>query len=231
MKFRGVIVEGNGMRGVEAKYTVSIYDNGAIHKSNYRENYILSYIFREEESDLYRDYVVRDIYILPKYLNKLSSLAISKENAGGKSEFSEAHSIDYFITRFGMTDIIYEMDIRYWIDYKMIDYIGTISGQRIGISVTRGMCHKDPNLFTYGDALDLLNKKLYGLIVSRNGVVSEHNFYKSILHIWCQNEKIAYILSEAYNSFDMNDFGLNIKGAILLLLTVCEDERIYTNVY
>lgn len=111
----------------------------------------------------------------------------------------------------------------------MVDHICTINGQRVGVSVTRAMGFPTPDRFTNEDAINLLRKKLYGLIVSRNCVLPHLAFFKSILHVWCQSHEIADKLKRAYENLDIDDFGLDIKGVVILLLTVCEDKRLYTN--
>jgi hypothetical protein len=168
-------------------------------------------------------------------INKLSLKSndairsINATNAGGNSKFSEALSIQYFISMFDASDIFLEMEVEYWIDYKMVDFICSIKNQRIGVSVTRAMKYPNPDEFTFEDGLLLLRKKLYGLIVARNGVTKDQRFYKSVLHIWCQTFSIANILYEVFKSLDINDFQLKVKTNIILLLTVSSDLHIYKN--
>jgi hypothetical protein len=165
------------------------------------------------------------------------------DNAGGKSSVSEAVSIDYFIKNFGATRILVEKEVEYWIDYKMVDYICSINDQRIGVSVTRAMAVKTdpsgrhvvldlhPDKFTLDDAVRLLKKKLYGLIVSRNGVTKNHCFYKSILHIWAASQDIADRLNLAWTGghVDVSEFGLDIRGVLVVMITVCSDPTLYLN--
>ncbi len=152
------------------------------------------------------------------------------ENAGGHSVISEMMSIEYFSRVFQSQDVLLEMEVEYWIDYKMVDFICTVSGGvRVGVSVTRAMGFPDPSDFTYEQGLTLLKKKLYGLIVSRNGVTKKHSFFRSILHVWCQTRKIANFMKKAYQSFDIDDYELNIKGVVILQLTVCQESSLYTD--
>lgn len=150
-------------------------------------------------------------------------------NAGGKSDVSEALSIQYFLSVFGATNFIYEKQIDYYIEYKMVDFICNIGYRRVGISVTRAMKYPHPDLFTFGDARNLLQKKLYGLIVARNAVNDCHTFYKSVLHIWCQTPHIAFLLREAYSRLDIDDYGLDVRGVVILALTICNTPEIYHN--
>jgi len=145
------------------------------------------------------------------------------KNAGGKSEVSEAYSIEYMMTRLHAYDILLEMQVEYIFRYKMVDYICSISGERVGVSVTRSFPYYN-NSFTEDDAAILLKKKLYGLIVSRNCVVEKLSFYKSVLHIWCPTEETANHLQKVYRSFD-----LDVQNTLVLLVTVCDKKEIYYN--
>lgn len=75
----------------------------------------------------------------------LASLRVP--NAGGKSEVSEMWSIQHLSgTLKADPDVLLEMDIHYWCEYKMVDYILTVSAgdqsARVGVSVTRAMSTK-----------------------------------------------------------------------------------------
>lgn len=179
----------------------------------------------------HRSHVFTDSYTLNSepitQVDAVRSLTV--ENAGGKSEVSEALSMQYFHERFGASQFLLEREVEYWCEYKMVDFICTLAETRIGVSVTRAMGFPTAELFDAEAALQLLRKKLYGLIVARNAVDKKHRFFKSILHIFCQTSHIAELLREAYAGLDVNDFGLDIKGAVILRLTVCPDVRIYTN--
>lgn len=149
-------------------------------------------------------------------------------NKGGKSMYSESLSIEYFISNFSATSIILECEVKYWIDYKLVDFIACLPNYgRVGVSVTRAMRYPDPDIFTLQDARDLLNKKLSGLIVARNAVEESQSFFKSILHIWAQTPRIAELMSQAYGELEINDFGLDVKGTLITLITVCGYGRIY----
>lgn len=206
----------------------------------------------------HRSHIFIDNYVLPPaaMLCPDAKESITIDNAGGKSNISEMYSIDYFTQVYGATNTIFEEDVNYWIDYKMVDFICTLninevdihltfeklkfpectlkcddklSKNRVGVSVARAMGYPTSDRFTSGMASRLLYKKLYGLIVARNAVVKEQSFFKSILHIWCQDLNIAQLLREAFANLDDNDYGLDVKGVLLLQLTICDDPQIYRN--
>lgn len=179
----------------------------------------------------HRSHIFIDEYKLPSYElvceDAKRSLLIA--NAGGQSEISEMYSIDYFSQIYGSTNIILETEVDYWVEFKMVDFICTINCQRMGVSVARAMGYPTSDTFTLEQAKKLLYKKLYGLIVARNSVVKSQSFMKSVLHIWCQDKRIAALLQEAYCQLDDNDYGLDVKGELLLQLTICPDKQIYKN--
>lgn len=145
-------------------------------------------------------------------------------NAGGNSKISEALSVEYLATLYSGKDVKTEMEIEYWVEYKIIDFLMMIDRIRVGISVTRAMKYPDPNDFTEGDARKLLLKKLDGLIIARQCVNDNCTFDKSILHIWCQNIKIARIIKKVYKK--MNG---SLKSGIIVICTVADFYSIYFN--
>lgn len=177
----------------------------------------------------HRSHIFIDTYTLPTSVCSDAQRSMTIENAGGKSAVSEMYSIDYFNRMHSSENTIFEQEVGYWIDYKMVDFICTINGSRVGVSVARAMGYPTIDDFTADHAIRLLQRKLYGLIVARNAVVKDQSFYKSILHIWCQNQAVADLLQQAYADLDDNDYGLDVKGILLLQLTVCSDDQLYKN--
>ena len=47
-----------------------------------------------------------------------AQLTLDVDNAGGKSEISEALSVEYMCQTFSARDVVPEMKVEYWIDYK-----------------------------------------------------------------------------------------------------------------
>lgn len=179
----------------------------------------------------HRSHILVDTYFLPPFheLFEEAQRSLTIENAGGRSDISEMYSIDYWIRNYGATNLIFETEVEYWIRYKMVDFICTIESARVGVSVARAMGYPDPDRFTAKMAARLLYKKLYGLIVARNAVSASQSFYKSILHIWCQTAQIAELLEAAFANLDADDYGLDVKGIVILQLTISPDSQLYTN--
>jgi hypothetical protein len=164
-----------------------------------------------------------------RFLHTEAMRSLDAENAGGKSEISEAYSIDHLSRLFGSFQTILEMEVRYWARYKMVDYILKLpSGSRLGVSVTRAMTRSDL-LYTRDDAVRLLNKKLKGLIVSRNAVVRDHSFFHSVLHIWAPSQHVADLIQDVIRCKDVDLEELELVGSMDIWITVCGHSEIYTN--
>lgn len=217
------------------KYIITLYNDSfvscrkIIKGRNLKETLSLNRYKLSHKQSIFMD-LIRTIPQGMK-LSSISLRSIQIDNAGGNSNISEMISIEYYIRLFKATDFLLEMEIHYILDYKMVDYICNIGKFRIGVSVTRAMGYPSPKDFTYQKALRLLHKKLYGLIVARNAVCKKHSFTRSILHVWCQTSEIARMMKRAYSSFDIYEYGLDIKGIVLLHLTVCSDRYIYNNTF
>lgn len=158
--------------------------------------------------------------------------SLSVNNAGGSSALSEAFSIQYMICRFAVYEFILEMEVKYWVyNCSIVDYVMKMANDgNVGVSVTRAMNHIDPLLFTFEDGMRLLSKKLYGLIIARNGASSKNSFHKCILHVFCQCSLISEILSVVHErilqSIEKDDPIHDVR----IVLTVCSEDWLYSNV-
>ena len=214
---------------------ISLFSDGSVHKIPI--NHIMK--ITRSISDPYVEYEYK-ISVLKDYLELVdhseirlgedASRALTTNNAGGASEYSEAMSIHYFENVFDAKDFVLENDVKYWQDYKMVDYICTIKDQKIGVSVTRAMGYPCSFSFNKKDAKILLDKKIHGLVVSCDLVITKHSFNKSILHIWCQNERIASLMKKVYREeLKLDSMDLKVLCDVIVILTICNDKNIYTN--
>lgn len=163
-------------------------------------------------------------------LSSQASKGLIIDNAGGASEYSESMSIHYFENVFNASDIILEKEVKYWSDLKMVDYICTVNKTKIGVSVTRAMGFPCSSRFTRADGVQLLRRKINGLIVACDLVITEHSFNKSILHIWCQNQRIADIMREVYEQeLQIDSMGLKVLCDVAVIISICNNKNIYTN--
>lgn len=152
------------------------------------------------------------------------------KNAGAESsKYNEAISINYFKEKFKATGFLLEMEVKYYFErWKIVDYICNIYGHRVGVSVTRAINFFDLEHFTTKQAKELINKKLFGLIMARKCVSQEHSFDMCFLHIWCYNEEAAKCIEEVYDEVIKGDDSDTYKE-VIILTTVCDDFHIYNN--
>lgn len=148
---------------------------------------------------------------------------IDEPNAGGASVVSEALSAEYMCRRFNAIGIVTEMQIPYFSPHwKKVDYLTTIYGEMVGVSVTRAMGYPSPDAFTEEDAIRLCRKKLNGLVVARAGIVPSVGYCRSILHCWCQTQQIADLMSASFKQFiaESDEEARASFDNIVVLLTV-----------
>lgn len=161
--------------------------------------------------------------------------SLTTPNAGGNSVVSEAYSIHMLQNYFGFTSIILETEVKYWIQYKLVDYIGTFRGRRVGVSVTRAMTaswRTGSTDFSVANAEHLLEKKLYGLVVSRRCVDPEQSFRVCLLHIFCQSMAVVDAVRTAFQKLrDHPSFGETIFPEVNVLFTITGDEAVYSDYF
>ncbi|KAH7387330.1 hypothetical protein KP509_16G017100 [Ceratopteris richardii] len=144
----------------------------------------------------------------------------TESNAGGTSTISESLSVEYFVRRFQAKDVVTEMEVEYCsFNWKKVDYICTLYGQRVGVSVTRAMSFPDPKEFSAQMANRLLHKKLFGLVVARHGVSKRHSFSQCILHVWCETQQTVRLLQKEYDAVSQE---LDIADDVIMVLTVAD---------
>ncbi len=220
----------------EPKYNITLFPDECVHTIRIEDkmkiyNFIQTPYLGE---DNYRVMVFNDKMEIKKYsqlqLGYDAARSMITNNAGGASEYSEAVSMHYFEHGFNGTDFILETEVQYWKEYKMVDYICTIKNQRIGISVTRAMGFPCSDRFIKKDAINLLKRKINGLIVACDLVITKYSFTKSILHVWCQNQRISDLVQKAYeDELEIDSMGLKVLCDVTVILTICNDKDLYTN--
>jgi len=140
-------------------------------------------------------------------------------NAGGTSIHSEMLSFEILHRCFGATLEHTEMEIDYWPSgSKKTDYSCRIFDSVIGVSVTRAMKYNGE--FTRADARFLLEKKLKGIIVSSENVVTYHRWEKQILHVWASEFYIAEVLETEFAELHSD-----IKHNTILMVTISANPK------
>lgn len=149
-------------------------------------------------------------------------------NAGGSSNISEALSMEYMTKKFGVTHFIPEMEVVYWCDACLCDFLMVLPDENVGVSVTRAVSYPFDSEFTMERARELLNRKLYKLMVARNAISEAQSFYRSVLHVWCYNEQVADRIRQAHEEMVKSDTDRTYND-VHVICTVCEKLYIYTN--
>lgn len=136
-------------------------------------------------------------------------------NAGGNSLESEVLSFELLRQCYGAELCRSEMEIEYWPEHsKKTDYSVLLGGVSVGVSVTRAM--KFGARFTREDAHLLLEKKLFGILVSTENVLKEHGWGRQILHIWATHQHVADMVEEEFWHMPQE-----LRGNTIVVLTVC----------
>lgn len=155
------------------------------------------------------------------------------DNAGGSSIVSEVLSADILSVVYHATNVRTEMQVEYiFSNWKIADFVVECFGERVGVSVTRAMGWRsvrgggyiDESQFDEASAIKLLTKKLTGLVMARSGVAERDSFYKSILHIFAQSDRIANLLQQAFFSLEAS-----VRDVVICVCTVCDDLVVYDN--
>lgn len=141
---------------------------------------------------------------------------LNTPNAGGNSIVSEALSFEFFKKYTNAKLLKTEMEVEYFPEGGSInDYVMSIFGHVIGVSVTRAMKFMG-NEFSIEDAEQLLSKKLKGIVRStRNSLLK---WEKQILHVWVMSEETANVLEIAWAFLDPA-----LRTNTVLLITVAKN--------
>jgi hypothetical protein len=179
------------------------------------------------------DKVTMDKCTLPLQIPLVPEAFHSMEipNAGGSSDISEALSMQYMHDRLGATGFLAEMEVPYWIEYKICDYLMILNDEWVGVSVTRAVNYPFDQEYTMEKARTLLERKLYGLIVAKEAVMEDYGFDKCILHVWCYTERAAELIRTVYDEISIEDAakGDPTYDQVYVMCTVCSSQFIYTN--
>ena len=122
-------------------------------------------------------------------------------NAGGHSERSEALSFEVLHRLLGAELLKAEMEIKYVnSNWKKTDYLVSIQGKKIAVSVTRSVGFPRASRFNEADAEELLTKKLVGICASTMGVTDEDRWERQILHIFAPAPNVALVIHKTYQT-------------------------------
>ena len=136
-------------------------------------------------------------------------------NAGGSSKCSEVMSMQLLIDCEGAEVTKTETEVVYDTAGKMADYLVSLGGVSVGVSVTRAYKGPVVDTYTLDDARDLLTSKLEGLAEAATLVSAEDAWDRNIVHIWTLHPAWAETVASAWDALEPS-----VKGDALVLVTV-----------
>lgn len=160
-------------------------------------------------------------------LNSFANNSLLIRNAGGKSEISEAYSIHHLSELMKCDSVIYETQITYWCKYKLLDYIMILKDRNVGVSVVRAFEINKP--FDHKFGVQLLYRKINGMMIARRIVTEYQSFDYSILHIFSENKKITDILIQCLQDDCFKPSKIELRGNVSVWITTSSINAIYTN--
>lgn len=137
------------------------------------------------------------------------------DNQGGSSLCSEVMSIQLLEECDGALLLKTETEISYDTEGSIADFTATLSGEQIGISVTRAYKGPMGNEYTVDDATALLTKKLLGLHEASANVAAEDGWDHSLLHVWTLRADWVPSLTTAWEALPPET-----RGTTVVMVTV-----------
>lgn len=139
------------------------------------------------------------------------------ENAGGSSVCSEVMSMQLLLDCEGGVVVKTENEIIYASEGKKADYLMELTGQKVGVSVTRAYKGPAIDVYTADDATQLLEKKLLGMQQALTNVAVEDAWSQTMVHVWTLHPAWALTVALAWEGLDPA-----LKKGVLVLVTVEE---------
>ena len=189
-------------------------------------------ILKTNFSSIVDSCTVPEFELIQPLLHQDAQRSLEIPNAGGSSDISEALSMQYMFHMHGATSFVAEMEVPYWLEYKICDYLMKVRGREeyVGVSVTRAVPFPFYEPYTIERARELLQRKLYGLIVAQECVREDFGFSRCILHVWCSSKQAATQILLAHQEIveSGTDESLTYDD-VELICTVCTSRYLYTN--
>lgn len=189
------------------------------------EYYNISHLKHEKISD--NPIIIKLDELHSDQLNEFANNSLLIRNAGGKSEISEAYSIHHLSELLKCNTVIYETQITYWCKYKLLDYIMLFKNHNIGVSVVRAF--ERNKIFDYDFGVQLLQRKINGIMIARRIVTEYQSFDDSILHIFSENKKITDILIQCLKDDSFKPSKIELRGNVSIYITTSSINAIFIN--
>lgn len=141
-------------------------------------------------------------------------------NLGGSSEASEVFAYEVLARCEGAALLKSEGEILYTDPAgKKSDLLVDIDGVRVGVSVTRAVTYPRGDSYPVESAVDLLTRKLNGVLTSSANVHPDDRWQKQILSVLAYGPEYAVSLRDAWDQIDAET-----KADTILYVTVTEGD-------
>lgn len=151
----------------------------------------------------------------PSLLGAGAAKRYDRDNQGGSSLCSEVMSIQLLEECEGALLFKTETEIEYAEEGSIADYIASLEGERVGVSVTRAYQGPMDDTWTLDDASVLLTKKLAGLHEASAHVAAADAWAHSLLHVWTLRPDWVPTISAAWEVLPAD-----LKGDAVVMVTV-----------
>jgi hypothetical protein len=158
-------------------------------------------------------------------LSESGQHVIEDGNAGGSSLESEGFAADFLYRCELATVLKTEMEIAYSdTDGKRTDFLESVDGVQIGVSVTRAFAWPPDAAYTVAQATTLLTDKLGDVLLSSDNVIAPDVWLKEILLVEAYTAAHADSIETAWAALDPS---LTADTIVYVLVTEGDDAFIY----
>ena len=155
-----------------------------------------------------------------EYLSDEGVEILEAGNAGGSSLYSEIQAFEVLRRCEEASLLKTEGEITYTTSETSItDLLLEIDALKVGVSVTRAYGWPPEDPYTTEQAVDLLTKKLEGILESSANVSEEDEWVKQVLHVIAYTPDHSDTVVEAFGTLDEA-----LRGETILMVTATEGE-------
>lgn len=154
---------------------------------------------------------------------------IENPNAGGSSVLSEAMAFEMLARCDGASLRATENEVTYQPpDSEKTDFVITLDGETVGVSVTRAFVFNPSQEYTASEAQRVIGHKLAGIIESTQTVQPPYQWRKQILVVLTPSEMNAAIVRTVWEGLDT---AMRADTIVVVTVTSGEDDFVYTNTF
>jgi len=151
---------------------------------------------------------------------------VASKNEGGSSIFSETFAFEILARCELATLVKLEIDIDYDVEGDKTDILVAIDGHPIGVSVTRAVTFPFGMPYQAAAAVELVERKLAGILESSANVTAADAWEKQILAVLAYDDQHAEVFADAWADASA---ALRADTLLLVFVTDGDDRFIYTD--